>query len=163
MTQELMHVTVRRAAHGGSAGDGNEMPPLELEVSSSQTVGETKRQVQELDSSIAVDNLLLDGAKVDDNLLLSSFSSTTLIFTAERRTLEVSAAPVKRRKRCSFHGCTSLPLRGVGDCQRCEGRFCSRHRLMEQHQCRGLQGCKQQLHERNALRLQQQQTVQNKV
>lgn len=58
-----------------------------------------------------------------------------------------SAPPRKSRKRCSAKNCISLPLRNVGDCSFCEGHFCSRHRLLEQHQCVGLKNCKEQLHE----------------
>ncbi|KAK9467148.1 ubiquitin-related domain-containing protein [Lipomyces arxii] len=67
------------------------------------------------------------------------------------------------KKRCSLKSCTSAPLRIVGDCSFCEGHFCAKHRLLEDHKCTGLQDCKQQLHERNALKLQQEQTVASKV
>jgi len=67
------------------------------------------------------------------------------------------------KKRCSFKSCTSAPLRIVGDCSFCDGHFCAKHRLLEDHKCTGLQDCKQQLHERNALKLQQEQTVASKV
>lgn len=157
--KQLIRVSVRR---GSSKNE--EIPPLALEVSRSQTVGETKKMLHELDSSVAVEDLTFDGQKVDDDRILGSFPESgeeALIFIAERRTLEVRTD--KKRRRCSFSKCNSVPLRGVGDCQNCNGHFCSRHRLMEQHQCAGLQCCKQQLHERNALRLQQQQTVSHKV
>lgn len=157
--QQLIRVSVSR----GSTSN-EEIPPLVLEVRRSQTVGETKAMLHELDSAVAVEELAFNGERVDDSRILSSFPESdeeALIFTAERRTLEVRTA--KRRRRCSFSKCNSLPLRGVGDCQNCAGHFCSRHRLMEQHKCTGLQGCKQQLHERNALKLQQQQTLPNKV
>ncbi|KAK9482858.1 hypothetical protein V1527DRAFT_485339 [Lipomyces starkeyi] len=67
------------------------------------------------------------------------------------------------KKRCSFKSCSSAPLRIVGDCSFCDGHFCAKHRLLEEHKCTGLQDCKQQLHERNALKLQQEQTVASKV
>lgn len=157
--KQLIKVSVRR----GSTNN-EEIPPLVMEVRRSQTVGETKTMMHELDSSVPFDELAFNGQRVDDGQTLASFPESdeeALIFTAERRTLEVRTA--KRRRRCSFSKCNSLPLRGVGDCQNCQGHFCSRHRLMEQHKCTGLQGCKQQLHERNALKLQQQQTLPNKV
>ncbi|KAF5101871.1 hypothetical protein DV451_002056 [Geotrichum candidum] len=69
----------------------------------------------------------------------------------------------KSRKRCSAKNCISAPLRNIGDCSYCEGHFCSKHRLLEQHQCIGLKNCKQQLHDKNAVKLQEQQTVANKV
>lgn len=157
--KQLIRVSVRRGS-----SHSEEVPPLVLKVSRTQTVGETKKMMYDLDSSVAVDELTFNGEKVDDDRLLSSFPASdeeALLFTAERRTLEVRTA--KRRRRCSFTKCNSAPLRGVGDCQECRGHFCSRHRLMEQHKCSGLQGCKQQLHKRNAMKLQQQQTLPNKV
>lgn len=58
-----------------------------------------------------------------------------------------SSSPArKNRKRCSSKNCLSAPLRNIGDCSFCEGHFCSKHRLLEQHQCVGLKNCKQQLH-----------------
>ncbi|CDK25096.1 unnamed protein product [Kuraishia capsulata CBS 1993] len=85
--------------------------------------------------------------------------------------VEVAAAEAKskiRRKsankrKCSSRGCTSAPLRIVGDCSLCQGKFCSKHRLLENHNCSGLQSCKDQMHERNALKLQSEQTVASKV
>lgn len=153
-----MHVTVKR---------GEDSKALELTCSPAQTVGDTKRMVQELDPTLSgLDSLKLNDQKLDENQQLGEFAvnhEQPLMLVAERRTLEVSAGPVKRRKRCSFPTCTSMPLRGVGSCGNCDGQFCSRHRLMEQHKCVGLQGCKQQLHERSAHKLQQQQTISHKV
>lgn len=161
VSQEFIRVTVRRTANGTE-----QECSLDLELSPSQTVGETKELVRRKDATFPIDQLTLDGKEVEDATVLSTFLDSkdeTLVFTAERRTLQVSAAPVKRRKRCSFTNCTSAPLRGVGDCGLCEGRFCSRHRLMEQHKCTGLQNCKDTLRERNALKLAEQQTVAHKV
>lgn len=161
VSQEFIRVTVRRTAN-----DNEQECSLDLELSPTQTVGETKELVRQLDATFPVDQLTLDGKEVEDNTALSTFldaTDETLVFTAERRTLKVSAAPVKRRKRCTFANCTSAPLRGVGDCGLCEGRFCSRHRLMEQHKCTGLQSCKDSLRERNAHKLAEQQTVAHKV
>ncbi|ODV57866.1 Tmc1p [Ascoidea rubescens DSM 1968] len=86
---------------------------------------------------------------------------------------ETSTAPqtkviktVKRKsksKRCSFNNCSSAPLRIVGDCDYCKGRFCSTHRLLENHFCSGLQSCKDQLHQRNATKLHSEQTIASKV
>lgn len=141
-----------------------EKDDVDLDVAPAQTIGATKAQLRELDPSFAVDQLKLNGADVDDNTTIAELctqSNEPLVFSAKRRTLEVSVKP--RKKRCSADNCTSAPLRGIGNCASCQGHFCSKHRLMERHHCVGLQGCKQQLHERNALRLQEQQTVGHKV
>jgi hypothetical protein len=68
-----------------------------------------------------------------------------------------------KSKKCSFLNCTSAPLRMVGDCQFCQGKFCSKHRLLESHNCSGLKTCKDKSYERNALKLQSEQTVASKV
>lgn len=68
-----------------------------------------------------------------------------------------------KSKKCSFHNCNSTPLRIVGDCQFCQGKFCSKHRLLESHNCKGLKICKDKCYERNALKLQSEQTVASKV
>lgn len=68
-----------------------------------------------------------------------------------------------KSKKCSFLNCNSTPLRMVGDCQFCQGKFCSKHRLLESHNCKGLKICKDKCYERNALKLQSEQTVASKV
>ncbi|KAG0684165.1 hypothetical protein C6P40_001232 [Pichia californica] len=68
-----------------------------------------------------------------------------------------------KSKKCHFNNCTSTPLRIVGDCQFCQGKFCSKHRLLENHNCKGLKICKDKCYERNALKLQSEQTVASKV
>jgi hypothetical protein len=68
-----------------------------------------------------------------------------------------------KSKKCTFQNCTSAPLRMVGDCQFCQGKFCSKHRLLESHNCSGLKICKDKSYERNALKLQSEQTVASKV
>lgn len=68
-----------------------------------------------------------------------------------------------KSKKCSFGTCTYSPLRMVGDCQFCQGKFCSKHRLLESHNCKGLKTCKDKCYERNALKLQSEQTVASKV
>lgn len=74
-----------------------------------------------------------------------------------------SRSSKSKSKKCTFAGCTSMPLRMVGDCQLCTGKFCSKHRLLEAHQCKGLKGWKDTCFERNALKLQSEQTVAPKV
>ena len=68
-----------------------------------------------------------------------------------------------KSKKCFFDHCTSNQLRMVGDCQFCQGKFCSKHRLLENHNCSGLKICKDKSYERNALKLQSEQVVTSKV
>jgi predicted nucleic acid binding AN1-type Zn finger protein len=65
---------------------------------------------------------------------------------------------VAKRARCTFKDCPSAAQRIVGDCGFCKGQFCSKHRLLEDHKCDGLEDCKKQSHERNAAQLQSERT-----
>jgi len=130
-----------------------------LDVDASSTVAAVRKLAIDKDPSLATATLVLDTTNLDDSKTLQDYNITA------DSTLQVSTgAPRKKsRKRCSAANCLSAPMRGVGDCGFCEGHFCGKHRLLEQHNCIGLQNCKQQLHERNAIKLHQQQTVANKV
>ncbi|OTB09021.1 hypothetical protein M426DRAFT_7049 [Hypoxylon sp. CI-4A] len=46
-------------------------------------------------------------------------------------------APLKPR--CTFKECKSAAQRIVGDCGFCDGHFCAKHRLLEDHKCSGLE------------------------
>lgn len=72
--------------------------------------------------------------------------------------------PKKTKKnKCSFQSCSGTPLRMVGDCSHCGGKFCAKHRLLEDHYCQGLQVRKDNAHERNAMKLESEKTIANKV
>lgn len=68
-----------------------------------------------------------------------------------------------KKNRCSFKNCVSAPLRMVGDCGHCHGKFCAKHRLLEDHCCTGLQHCKDNAHERNAHKLESESTITSRV
>lgn len=76
-----------------------------------------------------------------------SATNSTTTTTTKTTSITKTSLTKKSKKRCSAKNCISAPLRYVGDCQFCNGHFCSKHRLLEQHNCIGLQNCKQQLHE----------------
>ncbi|EON97028.1 putative an1-type zinc finger protein [Phaeoacremonium minimum UCRPA7] len=44
-----------------------------------------------------------------------------------------------RRIKCSFKECKDAAQRIVGDCAFCEGHYCGKHRLLEDHKCEGLE------------------------
>lgn len=44
-----------------------------------------------------------------------------------------------RRQRCTFKDCKDAAQRIVGDCGFCNGHFCGKHRLLEDHKCAGLE------------------------
>ncbi|EGS18658.1 uncharacterized protein CTHT_0052640 [Thermochaetoides thermophila DSM 1495] len=60
--------------------------------------------------------------------------------------------------RCSFPECKAAARPIVGDCAFCKGKFCSTHRLLEDHNCRNLEDCKREAHEQNAMQLNKERT-----
>ncbi|AGO11974.1 AaceriAGR296Wp [[Ashbya] aceris (nom. inval.)] len=79
------------------------------------------------------------------------------------RRVDKKAGRRRKRERCQFGKCVSSALKFIGECQFCDGQFCSRHRLMENHTCRGLRTCKEHMRRRNADKLAQEQTVVAKI
>ncbi|KAI1270029.1 hypothetical protein F5Y18DRAFT_366881 [Xylariaceae sp. FL1019] len=43
------------------------------------------------------------------------------------------------KPRCTFKECKSAAQRIVGDCGFCDGHYCAKHRLLEDHKCTGLE------------------------
>ncbi|RYP03881.1 hypothetical protein DL768_001270 [Monosporascus sp. mg162] len=62
------------------------------------------------------------------------------------------------KPRCTFKDCKSAAQRIVGDCGFCDGHYCAKHRLLEDHKCTGLEDCKKESHERNANQLNSERT-----
>ncbi|AOW27329.1 hypothetical protein MEM_01712 [Candida albicans L26] len=90
---------------------------------------------------------------------LAKSSTTTTTTTTTNATIKKT----KKKSRCAFHNCNSAPLRMVGTCTHCQGKFCAKHRLLEDHMCTGLQYCKDNAHEKNAMKLQSERTIANRV
>ncbi|KAK9379423.1 ubiquitin-related domain-containing protein [Kockiozyma suomiensis] len=134
---------------------------LTLDASESDSIASVKQNLQENHHFPAsMQRLVFSGSVLKDEASLSDCAvddGATVNLVLRLR----GGGPSK--KRCSFKTCSSTPLRIVGDCSFCDGHFCAKHRLLEDHKCTGLQNCKQQLHDRNAVKLQQEQTVASKV
>lgn len=98
-------------------------------------------------------------------VILMSDGSDTPIASPKLAPQTLVSVPKKKVKknRCLFKSCTSAPLRMVGDCGHCHGKFCAKHRLLEDHLCTGLQFCKESAHERNAMKLQSESTIASRV
>ncbi|KAK1999252.1 hypothetical protein LX36DRAFT_655685 [Colletotrichum falcatum] len=45
----------------------------------------------------------------------------------------------QKKIRCTFKECKDAAQRIVGDCGFCNGHFCGKHRLLEDHKCSGLE------------------------
>ena len=69
----------------------------------------------------------------------------------------------KKKAKCLFQLCHLAPLRMVGECQHCNGKFCAKHRLLEDHHCQDLQTCRDTAHEKNAMKLNNESTIANRV
>ncbi|KAK4497360.1 hypothetical protein PRZ48_011811 [Zasmidium cellare] len=64
-----------------------------------------------------------------------------------------------KKIRCNFKDCKDAAQRIVGDCGFCNGHFCGKHRMLESHNCSGLEDCKQEEKERNREKLESERTV----
>lgn len=89
--------------------------------------------------------------------------STQTTHSVNKTTEQTGARKKAKKNRCSFKSCVSAPLRMVGDCAHCQGKFCAKHRLLEDHCCTGLQHCKDNAHERNAHKLENESTITSRV
>jgi predicted nucleic acid binding AN1-type Zn finger protein len=65
--------------------------------------------------------------------------------------------------RCAVPACTDRVARIVGDCRYCQSRFCSRHRLPEEHDCANMSEVKEASFKRNQDKLMAEKCVAAKV
>jgi len=73
-----------------------------------------------------------------------------------------TATPTKRKSnkpRCSKQGCKAPAQPIVGDCGFCQKRFCGKHRMLESHNCEGLEDARRADKERNTAKLEGERTV----
>lgn len=129
----------------------------------SNSIAAVKEYLHERDATLSSStiDLVYGGQSLDDTKTIEELDLDSKTVNVVSRC--TAPKTTKKKKRCSFKGCSSAPLRMVGDCSFCDGKFCSTHRLLEQHNCSGLQSCKDQLHEQNASKLHREQTQANKV
>ncbi|KAL8766103.1 MAG: hypothetical protein Q9209_007001 [Squamulea sp. 1 TL-2023] len=80
------------------------------------------------------------------------------LLNGENVTLPVRGGGPKKL-RCTFKDCKDQAQRIVGDCSFCQGQFCGKHRMLEDHKCSGLEDCKKESHERNADKLNSERTI----
>ncbi|AOW00123.1 hypothetical protein B0I72DRAFT_133033 [Yarrowia lipolytica] len=140
----------------------------DVTMDASNTIAAVKEYLHERDTTLSSStiDLVFGGQSLDDTKTIEELDlDSKTVNVVSRNVASRNSAPktTKKKKRCSFNGCSSAPLRMVGDCSFCDGKFCSTHRLLEQHNCSGLQSCKDQLHEQNASKLHREQTQANKV
>ncbi|KAI1613287.1 hypothetical protein EDD37DRAFT_648791 [Exophiala viscosa] len=86
----------------------------------------------------------------------------TSISSTSTPTPSGAATPTKRKSnkpRCSKDGCKGPAQPIVGDCGFCQKRFCGKHRMLESHNCEGLEDARQADKDRNAAKLQGERTI----
>ncbi|KAI9875137.1 MAG: hypothetical protein M1830_008831 [Pleopsidium flavum] len=74
-------------------------------------------------------------------------------------TLPVRGGMPPKKTKCNFKDCKESAQRIVGDCGFCQGHFCGKHRMLEDHRCSGLEDCKKESRERNAEKLNSERTT----
>merc|ERR1712000_137905 len=78
------------------------------------------------------------------------------ISSASTPTTSGAATPTKKKSnkpRCSKGGCKAPAQPIVGDCGFCQKRFCGKHRMLESHNCEGLEDARRADKDRNAAKL----------
>lgn len=138
---------------------------ISLTTTTTATYSELISEVREV-STYPLPNLfklIYNGEKLNDDklndLLTEGLENEINLILME----EVKKTLKKKKNKCHFKACNSAPLRMVGDCHHCNGKFCAKHRLLEDHLCAGLQYCKEVAHEKNAMKLQSERTISSKV
>lgn len=94
---------------------------------------------------------------------LSSNSSTLASYGIQREATLHLAMPLRggmppKKIRCTYKDCREGAQRIIGDCGFCNGHYCGKHRLLEDHKCDGLEDCKKESHDRNAAQLNSERT-----
>lgn len=74
-------------------------------------------------------------------------------------TTKTSTPRKSNKPRCSKQGCKGAAQPIVGDCGFCQQRFCGKHRMLESHNCTGLDDARQADKDRNAAKLESERTI----
>ena len=88
-----------------------------------------------------------------------SQSGTSTPASTASRTSTPSGAKKSNKPRCGKAGCKAPAQPIVGDCGFCQKRFCGKHRMLESHQCEGLEDARQADKDRNTAKLEGERTV----
>lgn len=117
----------------------NESSVIPMTVSSSLTI-ENLLTLLSVRTSLPSDTLRL----VHAGKHLSTTSSTLADYSIQKESTLHLALPLRggmppKKIKCSHKDCKDAAQRIVGDCGFCQGHFCGKHRLLEDHKCTGLE------------------------
>jgi len=96
----------------------------------------------------------------------SSPLATIEISPNRKRPAAQLASPPSRAKlakKCAFPGCIKRSVVIIGDCKFCNEKFCSSHRLVEDHLCPATASCRQASFDKNANKLLSEKCVAQKL
>ncbi|CAK4022929.1 related to ubiquitin [Lecanosticta acicola] len=146
--EATMHIFVKSVS-------GDTFP---ITIPESTTVG-TLRSVLALRTNAPESHLRL----VHAGKHMSALSEPLTTYNITRESTLHMALPIlggaPKKIRCNFKDCRDAAQRIVGDCGFCQGHFCGKHRMLESHNCSGLEDCKKEEKDRNREKLESERTV----
>lgn len=122
----------------------------ELQLSESSTLNlftPSPRNSQEPESSEMTTTTLAAESPAPSSTTTSGTSTPT------------STKRKSNKPRCTKDGCKALAQPIVGDCGFCQKRFCGKHRMLESHNCTGLEDARQADKDRNTAKLEHERTI----
>ncbi|KAI9835047.1 MAG: hypothetical protein M1819_002599 [Sarea resinae] len=94
---------------------------------------------------------------------LTSPDATLADYAIGRESTLHLALPLKGgappKKRCSFKDCRDRVPPIVGHCDFCSNDYCTKHRMLEDHRCEGLEDCRKESRDRNTDKLNSERTM----
>lgn len=126
-----------------SVSPANTFTAFAITVPESTTVG-TLRSLVALRTNAPESDLRL----VHAGKHMSGLSDPLTAYNVSRESTLHMALPIRggapKKIRCGFKDCKDAAQRIVGDCGFCQGHFCGKHRMLESHNCSGLEDCKKE-------------------
>ena len=93
------------------------------------------------------------------NTLATSDSHQASSATTSGTSTPTSTKRKSNKPRCTKEGCKAPAQPIVGDCGFCQKRFCGKHRMLESHNCSGLEDARRADKDRNTAKLEHERTA----